>query len=371
MKTLAEIQIERPKIIRRQISDSVRSLILSGEIKIGTKFPSTQELAATWGTDVKTVHKALTPLVKEGLLTRTPKVGTFVEDRAAQLTCVGVYYTEDIWTNYVSAFQQSVHAALKHLLNHSRIQTRVWVDPRPATEQNQTWDTLARAAQNREIQALMTTATDYSHIHWLQKLPIPFAFLGSANLPNKVTLDLPQLAELSLRHLAEQGCRSVGVIAPNCPSSVDPSGGRHEHAIFLERFVTVAGELNLTIKNQWMGVAQRPDELRGESEEHFGYRKFCELWRLPERPDGLVILPDNTAKGALMALLEKQVRVPQELKLVLHKNAGIDLLCPVPAALVISDERDMARALMAQVQKQTRGEVCRPVFVPGILQRPS
>ena len=65
-----------------------------------------------------------------------------------------------------------------------------------------------------------------------------------------------------------------------------------------------------------------------------------------------------------MAIREKQVRVPEDLKLVLHKNETIDLFCPMPATFVVANERETARALIEQIQKQFRGESCERILLP-------
>ena len=65
-----------------------------------------------------------------------------------------------------------------------------------------------------------------------------------------------------------------------------------------------------------------------------------------------------------MAIREKQVRVPEDLKLALHKNETIDLFCPMPATFVVASEREVARALIEQVQKQFRGETCERISLP-------
>ena len=74
--------------------------------------------------------------------------------------------------------------------------------------------------------------------------------------------------------------------------------------------------------------------------------------------------PDTVARGVVLALREKQVRVPQELKLVLHKNESLDLFCPMPVTFMVSNERETARALIEQVQKQFRGESCERILLP-------
>ena len=65
---------------QEQITDYLREEIYSGNLKPGVRLPPTQELAAQWETHAATVHKAMEPLVKEGLLARKPRSGTFVCD---------------------------------------------------------------------------------------------------------------------------------------------------------------------------------------------------------------------------------------------------------------------------------------------------
>ena len=57
---------------RLAISSHIQRLIASGELRPGQKLPSTQELAAKWGTHPATVQTALMPLAKQGLLSRRP-----------------------------------------------------------------------------------------------------------------------------------------------------------------------------------------------------------------------------------------------------------------------------------------------------------
>jgi DNA-binding GntR family transcriptional regulator len=71
----------------------VREEIFNGNLKPGVKLPTTHELAAQWQTHATTVQRAMGPLVKEGLLVRMRRVGTFVREREEKLTCVGVYCT--------------------------------------------------------------------------------------------------------------------------------------------------------------------------------------------------------------------------------------------------------------------------------------
>ncbi|MBI4027501.1 MAG: substrate-binding domain-containing protein [Verrucomicrobia bacterium] len=351
----AKIELVRTRSLCEQIREHVRNLVVTGRIEPGARLPSTHELARIWQTHLQTVQVAFAPLVREGLLMRVNRIGTFAMRRPEKLTRVGIYYSEYIWTQRISGFQQALHFCLKRLLNERNIETDVWIDPRPNSEQDQSWVALVKAAEQRKIQGLIVTSVDPPRLRWLNKLPVPIAHLSAANLPNSVHMDLCRLVELGLGQLARQGCRSVGLIAPMCPNPANPDGGRNVYTEFFEHFVDVARTFNLRIKNQWMCVAQHDDELQQEPAEHFGYKKLHNLWRHADRPEGLLVPDDEVAKGVITALLELNVRVPQELKLALHKNAEVGLLCPVPATFIVFSAREVARSLFDLVQKQFRG----------------
>ena len=125
---------------------------------------------------------------------------------------------------------------------------------------------------------------------------------------------------------------------------------------FFECFTDLSGDLGLTLTNRWMRLPPSETEVLGRSQETFGYEQFLELWRQDDasRRVGRVARHrrprcdhgDSRATGAGARRLEA----------VLAKNETIDLLCPVPATLAVFNERAIARALIAQVQQQFRGE---------------
>lgn len=370
MDTLSNLKLQKMSGGQWQIARHLRTAILAGEMAAGSKLPSTQELAARWGTHVPTVHAALTTLVKEGLLSRRLGRGTFVRQRENRLTVIGIYYSKNIWRHPATAFQREIHAALTELLEQSGVELRTWIDPRPEEEQDQPWDELIRAVENRAVQAIIIPGTDRSHLGWQGKLPVPFAHLSSARIPNGVQFDGPQFVELSLRHLAGRGCRSVGLICASSPNGLAYDGGKPAYVELFERFVELSRELGLAIDNQWMRVPPREDSLLGVPMERFGYQEFHALWRQEKRSEGLVVYPDLVSRGTIIAMLEKGVRVPEELQVVLHKDLELEMICPLPVTYVTSSARAGAQALIEQVERQWRGEPCKLITLPFTLAAP-
>ncbi|MCM8773047.1 MAG: LacI family transcriptional regulator [Candidatus Omnitrophica bacterium] len=73
-----EIDIKKQKPIYVQIADTIREKIKKGELKEGDEFAPEYEFAEALGVSIGTLKKALAILVKEGLIYRRPKLGTFV-----------------------------------------------------------------------------------------------------------------------------------------------------------------------------------------------------------------------------------------------------------------------------------------------------
>lgn len=356
------LDIERPKVMYRQIGDQIRSLILNGQLPPGAKLPPTTELAAKWNTHAATIHAALSPLVKEGLLMRRPKIGTFVSKRTARLSQVAVYYDSDIWCHEANAFKRAVHVELTRLLQTEKIGVQVLFDPRPAKQHGKAWPQLAAAAERREFQALIATDVPQDVVKWMQQLPVPAAYFTYASVPNKVALDFGQFAEASVAYLKQQGCRSAGVISilePGQPASQKSSTLSRD---FYEYFTEVCRLQGLDVRKEWIRTAHGfvPDE----SQEEFGYNEFKEIWRQPDRPEGLVVFPDTSVPGVITAILEQRVSVPDELKLVAHKHSEINFLCPIEISFLYSSTQEIARALFSQIQRQLSGEVCVPIVLP-------
>lgn len=358
-----DLTFDRPKVVYRQISEQIRELIVSGKLQPGTKLPASAELAEKWDTHAATIHAALTPLVKEGLLTRQPKIGTFVSKRRARLSDVGIYYDSNIWLNQANAFKRAVHVELARLLEAERVNVKVWFDPRLEKQRGKVWNELARAVDRRQVQAVLATDVPEEVVTWLQALPVLTAYFTYAPVRNRVSLDFDQFAEASVALLKKQGCRSAGVISILEPGQ--PAGAANSAAAssdFYAHFTEVCQAQGIEVRSEWIRTAH--GFVRDESQEEFGYKEFKQIWRQAHRPEGLVVFPDTSVPGVIMSLLEQRVNVPAELKLVAHKHAEINFLCPLPITYLYSSTELIARALFSQLERQFAGETCEPIVLP-------
>lgn len=73
----------------RRIAESLRQRITSGRLVVGDFLPTTKQLATEFATTPVTIDRAIGVLVTEGLISRTPGVGSTVEDPKASGAAAG------------------------------------------------------------------------------------------------------------------------------------------------------------------------------------------------------------------------------------------------------------------------------------------
>lgn len=335
--------------IYRQIADRVREKILKGDLKSGLKMPTTEEMANEWGTNVRTMHLALSQLVKEGLLTRVPRRGTFVRAREKYLTHVGIYVNQELSMSPVCRFYQEIITNLGERMERLDIRHSLWIDTRPRCKASEPWEKLHLAARQQDIQGAIAVSSTALNRDWLTRLPIPIAHLGGSELSTDVMLDSDQFFTLSLQRLKDKGCKTAGIIGGISPEK-------------LETFLHIAKEQDIEVRDEWTRTP--PSFIEPNLREQWGYEQFLAFWSLENRPEGLIVFEDIIARGVITAVLVRQVDVPGELKLVLHRNTEIPLLCPVAASFVESSCAEVAEALLQQLQREFRKERTKPILVP-------
>jgi len=347
-------------IRHKQITAALRDRMLRGEMRPGETLPTTQQLAAQFETSVYTIHTAIAPLVKEGMLERRRNLGTVVRHNPAVLTCAGIYCGSDLLDEWEYAFYRELSRELQRQLGGADVETKMFLDMRSTPDLTEPLPELVRAVEAREIQALFVPLCDWRTNPWLRHLPVPKSFVTSNRELNPVGCDADQMLELALTRLRDQGCHNIGMI-----SAVRiPGNSAHPYFRMYEKFVDLVSDFGLKIRNEWVVHAGG----HVVNHERFGYDSFKQLWAGPERPDGVFVYPDISARGVSAAALELGVRVPDELKLVFHHNSGVDWFCPLTADLVESDTARWAAEMITQIHRQMQGKPIAPVSLPFVIR---
>jgi DNA-binding LacI/PurR family transcriptional regulator len=350
----------------KQIEQAVRAVIVSGELPFGARLPTVQELARRYNTSAFTIQTALNALVEERLIACKRGRGIFVTGRSKQLRHVGVYFGRDIIHGRGMHFYRELNRILGYELRGRGIKHRFWIDG--GGEDGQPMPEVGEAVSEGRIQGLIVGLCNEEELRWLRKLGVPLALFSPVADSCRVGLDKEQMLDLAAAEFKRQGCRSMGAILGFQVSLPDQRGDRQPADVrrFFDSFVNRMADAGLEIRNSWVRL---PDgHLVGGAQEEFGYRQFQEIWNQSSRPDGLMVYPDTMVRGCVTAMMQCGVSVPGELKLVLHRQVGIPILCPLPAAWLVTDPYSIAAALITQLERTIRGETVEPVFVPQTLE---
>lgn len=343
-------------VMHKRITEQLRRQILSGERKAGETLPTIQELAAAFGTSVYTIHTAITPLVVEGLVDRRRRFGTVVRHNAAVLTRAAIYGGSGLLDEWEYAFYRELCRQFQRQLGEAGVGSTLFADMRPRANRGVPLPELARAVATREVQALFVVLTDNVSSAWLRELPVTASYVGADESLSPVGFDGEQMLRLALGRLRDQGCRDVGLIS----AIAVPADVHHPYFRFYDAFVATIGDLGLRTRDEW--VVTPPEHVADH--ERYGYDAVKRLRQAPVPPEGLLIYPDTSARGAVLALCELGVRVPGDLKLVCHRNTGVEWTCPLPVSWVESDTAQCAAAMIRQVRQQKDGQPIQPVRLP-------
>ena len=316
----------------REITEHLRSLIAHGGLKPGTRLPSIKVLAKQWDTNYFTVQSALTPLANEGLIERTPRRGTFVRARLARLSSVGCYFGDNLWNETEGAFYQKAYGAIQDLTRERNIRSELFIDNRASGDQISPLPELAKAVQNREVQGVVGMMLTPADAVWLQQLQIPVAILHGTGIHSNDV----EMYSLVLDRLKADGCKTVGFIS----RVLEPGNSL---------FRKMAEERGLKSDPAWCPLVPRG---WSKGAERFAYQAFKEIWAHQERPDGLYVEADWDCRGAITAILELGVRVPENLKLVLYRNSSVSYVCPWRVPAIVLDTREVVTAFIDHLENQ-------------------
>jgi DNA-binding LacI/PurR family transcriptional regulator len=346
-----DLKIETRPSIRQQITDHLRDGILTEKLSPGSHLPSTQEMTKIWGTRESNVHRALTVLVKEGLITRKPGVGTIICKRKCQLETIAVYVNSDL-SHPASSFLRLLLGFLESEMHERGLECQVIFENR----QGSGFAQLKEMAEKRLIQGIVVPRVDRVLRPQFEKLPVPFSCMTSAKVDNKVDCFNLTLIDYAIEGLVKQGCQTMGFLS-SLPDSREPreSGEREQHRFF-NTLHAKANAAGLELRDEWIVCPPRADCIDLGHYNHFAFEGLDKIWSEREKPDGLFVFTDDLITGTLFAIMQQRIRIPEELKLVLFRHVENDLLCPVPCLFVEDSIRDIAQGLISLIEDQYHGK---------------
>ena len=174
--------------------------------------------------------------------------------------------------------------------------------------------------------------TRFDHFDEAEKKKIPVVFfdrkLGKRKA-SQVIVDDYEGARKATQHLIDQGYKRIAHLSG--PDTLDNCKLRQE------------GYLDALKANQ-LSVVPEYIEMRIGEHRAEGYRSARQLLSLPEPPDAIFAHNDMVALGAMQAIKEAGLRVPQDIAIIGFSNWQFSELVEPQLSTIAQPGRDMGRA---------------------------
>jgi DNA-binding LacI/PurR family transcriptional regulator len=355
----------------QQVAADLRRRIVAGEMPVGTQIQPHRELAGTYGVSIITINKALAGLVAEGVLHSRVGRGTFVAVRPApsdggprgaqQPTQMLGFVLRDMSSPF---FSLVAHAALQRADAAGYGLLFTSSSNRLDREEEQIRRLRALGVHGMIIVSMSRTYRIGEAIQALHDAAYPYvmvSYTDGADVPF-VGVDLEQAGYLATRHLISRGHARIGYVA--------------------EKRGSLNGELRGAGFRRAMAEANLPlDEtllleypLDGEWNDYkSGYTLAAHIASLPHRPDAMFVFNDLGALGLQDGLLDRGVRVPEDVAIVGLDDIELAARARVPLTTVRQPVDAIGARALDTVLATLRGErpTTRQLLQPELVVRAS
>lgn len=366
---------QRTTLLYEIVYNDLKEKIMSGTLMPNSRIPTQVQLAKQYSVSEMTTKLALQKLVEEGLVSRFRKRGTFVagpylnqselssnRPNNNALTAIKTIYLT-YWSLdtrlFSHPFFQRLMEGIKEVCSLHQIQFRIW-DAGPLYELPEEEGSAFIVLSNEiELEALekwkaeerrmVTVHISFPH------LKIPY-----------IIADNYTGGYLATQHLLALHHRRIGILL----TGDDTKRLNQEFTFLLEGYKLAFSSYRQDIQPQYIYIASNNEEL-----EEMGYEGCHALMRLPEPPTAIFATSDYKAIGAIRALRELGLRVPENVSVIGYNNLPIaDLTTPSLSTVDQHADRIGKRAtqiLLFEWKNVLQKEMIKDEIPPTLIARES
>lgn len=336
---------------------------LAQELGPEARLPTMQQLCEELQVSVVTLNRALSELEAQHVIIRKHGVGIFVSPRLQQKT-IGLVYDRDILQPGTSPFAALLVEEARRRAEAGHESFSLFLaEPSSNSGGAPVHEDLVEAIRARRLHGIIfvgeqnpTAAT------WLAAQNLPLVALAYTPLtPWRVKIDHAETARLGVRTLAAQGNKRLALLLPAGSGLGRVPGEKSFPELDAFKSALKKAGLDYDASMVW-GLDHLDSEyVTAESNQEQGFRAINELCaeaNAGNRPDGLVILDDMMARGALVALSKLGLRPGADIKIATHTNKGSATLHGYEDDLSIIevDAAQIVSALFAMLETLMNGE---------------
>ena len=334
----------RPVSLAAQVAAAMRGDMLKTATP-GARLRPVRELADELGVSVPTVRAAQSVLAGEGLLEIRHGSGVYVKEPTGGQRRIGIVSEMDLLRPRGSSFFAATICALRDFVAARDMETELFIGeslPGAPVKFPSVRGFVREVEAGRLDGAVLVSWPElYYFNEFLQKCTIP---LVGAQTDYHAGTDYRELVAKGFHALAAQGGQRVGVLGAWFGPNADEAELRD-----------VARSFGMELLPGWTRHDLHP-QLRGA-----GWEEFREIWSAHrEKPDALLVTDDVLFADAQIAILEMGIRVPDQLRIATHVNAGAEPRPPFPVTLLKVDAAWCAERLGEMLIQRMNGASVEP-----------
>jgi LacI family transcriptional regulator, purine nucleotide synthesis repressor len=181
----------------------------------------------------------------------------------------------------------------------------------------------------------------FKQLDWLDNLPVVVMDWGLDSDRVDLIADNSHLGGyLATRHLIALGHRDIGCIMG--PAGRAPATQR------LAGFEQAMGEAQLTVLPEWLQA--------GEFDCASGFNAMQTLLAQPERPSALFVFNDMMAMGAISAIHQAGLKVPEDISLVGYDNVELAQYLSPPLTTINQPKEALGRLAVTRLLARINGQ---------------
>jgi DNA-binding LacI/PurR family transcriptional regulator len=323
--------------------------------------PTIQQLCEMLGVSIVTLNRSLSELEAQNIIQRKHGVGIFVSPRIGQRT-VALVYDRDIFAAGASPFCGMLVEAARARASSSNEKFSFYL-AMPSKEGFPVHDDLVEDLRAARVDGVLFVGEgNPAAAQYLERQDVPLVALSYTPLTtHRVCIDWSESARLGVEALAQQGCSRIALWIP-----IGNGLGRAAGANSFPELDAFRSALKTNGKDFFPELVWRDDMLHADNIESTlgtnqeqGFRAAHEVFNGKEMaPDGLVILDDMMARGALVTLQQLGLQVGSDVKIATHLNKGSDVLSPFEESVTIIevDPQEIVDTLFGMLQTLMNGE---------------
>ena len=331
------MKLKRTMPIYQQIILQIEEMIKKGEIKPGSRMPSTFDFASQFNIANQTAQNALKELTDRGVLKRIPKKGTFVSESFSSGT-IAMLSEKNLFSEQEMAFSRLFCASA---FNYAEVNgwTLKLYFPHKKDDLFKTVADLEKDINDNKIRAVFGLHANELNEWFKKQCQVPYIRFKEPDLAPT----MEYFTYEGLKYLHNSGYSRIALIAPGV--SLHKNFEKEIRRGISQVENEISGKLELSL---W--------KTNGSSSGS-GKTLIHEKLNSPSNvPEAFLILDDVIAGGVLFALQEKNIRIPEQVAVLTLAVKGVELLSPVSLTRLEYDPAELAKKSFDQLFNKLNGE---------------